>query len=165
MMVSPSNRNRTLFLLIAMLLLINIGLIIYFVMQRRGDEDRGRRYRVVPEWLSEEVGFDSSQMKRYHALRDSNRAVMKAKSQRMMQAKDNLFRLLTDSTVTNRLIDSMAGIVAQRQKELDLHLYGHFSQIRGICRPEQVPRYNQRVNEIIRELIGPPRRGRERETR
>lgn len=163
-MIRPSSRNRTVFLIITMLVMINVGLLVYFFMQR-GEADQGRRprYLIVREWLSGKVGFDSSQMKQYHALRERNRTLMKTSGQRIMRSKDSLFRLVKDPSASPGAIDSAATRIGQYQKELDLQLFQHFSRIRGLCRPDQLRAFDEGVEEIVREVTGPSRRGPDRD--
>ena len=153
-MASPQSKYRTLIAIIVLLLVTNIAMLVYFVLNKRHHE-RGDRDKSKPGFenvLQKEVGFNEQQVAQFKTLKETHWAAAKRQMEDMKQLKLSLFNLTKeqntpDSTV-NRLADSIAGL----QKQIELNSFQHFKATRQICTPEQQSAYDSLMTKIITKM-------------
>lgn len=152
-------RNKVLSVLVLVLLLTNILLLVFFVWKKpeprpafkkdsRGD---------VMQILEKEVGFDSVQMDQYKKLKDQHWDKMRPYFGEMRSAKNNFYKLLNQSAVPDSVVNRYADSIAAKQKQMDLQTFRHFQQVKAICTPEQQPRFDSLVQQVIKRMSGPRR--------
>ena len=156
-MNTPS-RNRNLILVIAALLLTNIAVLAYFLWLKphkpKGPPDKPRVD--MPSRLRDSIGFNDAQVAEYLKLREEQRTKMGTMYDEMRKAKDNLFKLLSDSNASDSLIGKASDVIAEKQKALDVSTFNHFKRIRALCTPEQQPRYDTMIQRMFRKMNRPP---------
>ncbi|RYY61817.1 MAG: periplasmic heavy metal sensor [Chitinophagaceae bacterium] len=145
--------NKILLLIIAVLLLTNIAVLVYFLGYRQDGEEM--KSKGATELLKEQVGFSQEQLDRYKQLRDQQRETIRPMYERMRNTKDSLFRLLSDTAVSDGRLDDITGNIGSQQKSLDLLTFRHFSELRKICRPEQRVAYDSMVVQLFRRMGKP----------
>lgn len=159
--MSNQSRNRNLIFIIAVLLLTNIGVLAYFLWFKEPAKDHpgneGQKRTGMVEILETEVGFNKDQLDQYKQLKEQQRAASKPMYDDMRKAKDNLFRLMGDSTASDSLIKQAAEAIGQRQRELDLQTFAHFKRVRALCTSnEQAVKYDSAVLRMFRRMGKPP---------
>lgn len=158
-------RNRNLLFIIAALVLTNIAVLAYFLWmkphpdpKKRDNKDMG-----ITEKLKAEVGFNDDQVAQYKLLKEEQWTSIKPMFDAMRKAKDSLFRLLSDPSVNDSVINKASDAIAQRQKALDLQTFNHFKKVRALCTPEQRAKYDSMVQRMFRKMGKPPARKSEQE--
>jgi protein CpxP len=161
--MSTNSRNKNLLFIIAVLLLTNIAVLVYFLALRKPGERRGGtsdRSRGLTEMLQKEVGFNENQVAQYETLKTAQRERIRPMFDEMRKAKDSLFRLMSDSTVSDSIINKAADAIAQKQRMLDLQAFNHFRRVRALCvNAEQQVKYDSAVLRMFRKMGKPARRG------
>jgi len=157
-MSRPGNKN--LLIIIAVLLLTNIGVLGYFLWYKKPPEKQEQRDRNngITDVLQKEVGFSPEQIAQYKQMKDRQRETIRPMYDEMRKAKDSLFHLLKDSAVSDSTAAKAADLIAQRQKMLDLQTFAYFRKVRGLCTPEQLPRYDSVIQNMFSKMNRPPRR-------
>lgn len=156
--MSTTSRNKNLIFIIAVLLLTNIAVLGYFLwfkkpVQKQHTERRG----MMIEALQKEVGFTENQMEEYKKLKDLQKETVRPMFDEMRKAKEGLFRLIADSTVSDSAIQAAGNAIAQQQKALDLETLNHFKKVRLLCSTdEQRTKYDSAVLQMFRKM-GKPR--------
>jgi protein CpxP len=159
--MSNQSRNKNLIFIIAVLLLTNIGVLAYFLWFKGSSDksnDGGGQHKQPPmvEILQTEVGFDSNQVKQYKELKDKQREAAKPMYEDMRKAKDNLFKLMGDTTASDSTIAKLADAIGQKQRELDLQAFAHFKKVRALCTSnEQAVKYDSAVLRMFRRMGKP----------
>lgn len=154
--MSTPNRNRNLLVIIAVLLLTNIGVLAYFLWYKKppdmhaGGPQRDRNG--MADVLQKEVGFDADQLGKYKELRDRQRDIIKPMFDSMRVAKDGLFKLISVSDVTDSTVSAAADVIAKRQSELDIKTFQHFRRVRALCRPDQEAKYDSLLLHMFRRM-------------
>lgn len=149
-------RNKVLSLLVLVLLLTNILLVVFFVWMKPAPkppfkhDGRGD----VMQILEKEVGFSPQQMDEYKKLKDQHWDKMKPYFGEMRAARNNFYNLLNQTSVPDSVINRLADSVAAKQKQMDLQTFRHFSQVKAICTPEQQPRFDSLVQQVIKRMGG-----------
>jgi protein CpxP len=157
--MTNASKNRSLILLIVILLLTNIAVLAYFLWPKTPEKLSGpdrNRYKLL-EPLKNEVGFSDSQIAEYKKIRDGRAGRIKGKVDDLRRVRDSLYILLSvdkpDESSLNRAADS----IAYRQKLLDLETFEHFKLLRKICTPDQEVKYDSMVQRIVHRWGSPIR--------
>ena len=161
-MSRPGNKN--LLIIIAVLLLTNIGVLGYFLWYKKPPEmqeqhdGKNNNNNGIQDLLQKEVGFTAEQLAQYRQMKDKQRETIRPMYDEMRKAKDNLFRLLKDSTISDSAISRAADQIANRQKMLDMQTFTYFRKVRMLATPAQQPKYDSLIQNMFSKMNRPPRR-------
>ena len=86
-------QNRFLVLLVAILLVANLGLMLYFFSFRHKDNDSRMPPR-VSDFVQKQLGFNSDQSAKFQKLWDQHKQEIKPVLEDMKKLKDSLYNLL-----------------------------------------------------------------------
>ena len=154
------NRTKILTFLVGILLLTNIALVVFFV--GKGPEKRsprgGERSSAVREFLQDSIGFNEQQLAKYDQLRQQNRENMRPLFEDLGNAKMAYYKFI-NQPAADSAGQAAAALIGEKQKALDMAFFNHFRQVRELCTPEQQPKYDSMVQQVIRRMVAPPRRG------
>jgi periplasmic protein CpxP/Spy len=158
--MSTTSRNKNLIFIIAVLLLTNIAVLGYFLWFKKPEQKqqhgRGGQGMMI-EALQKEVGFTDEQIAEYKKLKDLQKETVRPMFDEMRKAKEGLFRLIADSTVSDSAIQAAGNAIAQQQKALDIETLNHFKKVRALCSSdEQRTKYDSAVLQMFRKM-GKPR--------
>jgi protein CpxP len=137
--------NRKIFypLLIGLLIISNLATL-YFVMQKGKHKHFGQGPKKV---IIEKLDFDENQIVAYEKLIDQHRIEIRAKDQKIIQIKKELYRLLNKSNSIQET-DSLTKEIGREQQEIERIHFNHFKDIKSICKPEQIPYFELLVDEL-----------------
>lgn len=124
--------NKTLLIIIGVLLLSNIALLAFHFLP--GRESRSRN---PADYMIRELKLDSVQARSFHQLWETNKEKNKPLYDSMRSGKDNLFSYLKNEPQPDSLINAAIQRVNVYDSQLLLNNYEHFKKLRAICRPEQ----------------------------
>jgi protein CpxP len=162
--MSTSN-NRSLIVIITVLLLTNIAVLGYFLWFKKQpeltagtkktesqphDERKG-----IEGPLQDSVGFNENQLVQYRQMRDEQRKAIKPMFEDMRKMRDSLFRLISNEKVDDAVVNSLTGAIAQTQKDLDLRMFNYFKKLRGVCTPDQLPKYDSVILRMMNRMGRP----------
>jgi hypothetical protein len=153
-----NSKNKNLVFIIAVLLLTNIAVLVYFLGFKKHERplsNSDHRSGVMIEMLEKEVGFDENQMGEYKKLKEKQRETVRPMFDDMRKAKENLFIHIGDSLTNDSLLSSKAETIAARQRALDLQTFDHFKQVRTLCKPDQLEKYDSAVLRMFRKMGKP----------
>jgi protein CpxP len=152
-----TSKKRSLVFIIIFLLLTNIGVLGYFLWYKKLPKNPSSDKRNgIALALQKDVGFDDQQVAEYRILKEKQWASIKPMFEEMRKAKDSLYRLLSNENANDSLVYATAEVIAQKQKTIDLQAFTHFKQIRALCKPEQLVKYDSLVQRLVRKM-GKPR--------
>lgn len=148
------SNNRALILIIAILLISNIALI--FLVFNRNKEttppSRERQGGGFTEFLRTDIGFTPGQITAYDSLKLIHRQKMKPLFEDLQKTKTTYFLQLRDSTLSTTIIDSSAAAIGEKQVSLDKQLYTYFSNLRKICTPNQLQKFDSLFPQVIKRM-------------
>jgi Spy/CpxP family protein refolding chaperone len=159
--MSTTSRNKNLIFIIAALLLTNIAVLVYFLWIKEPAEkprDNNRGGNGMTEMFQNEVGFTNEQIEQYKILKEEQRATIRPMFDGMRKAKDSLWRLMSDTTVSDSVLNRAADAIAQKQKALDLQTFKHFQRLRAICKPDQLAKYDTAILHLFSKMGKPAKR-------
>lgn len=152
-------RQKWLLLLVAILLVTNIiTLSIYWSMKtpdrpKSGQSD-GDRQRRMGQFMVNELKLDKEQEVVYWNLRDSMLSRQKPLMDSIRNTKKRFFDLLKEPAPQDSVLQVKADEIGVLQKQLDLITFQHFQQVRALCNPDQVLKFDTVVKEIVNRMTG-----------
>jgi hypothetical protein len=148
-------KTKILTLLAVVLLLTNIGLLVYFlVLKQPGGRGDGRRYGSMEEMLRKDLQLTDTQVKQFVQLKDEHFARMRPLADSMQQQRDALYRMTGNATVPDSVIAAASRRIGDMQSQLDAMTFAHFRQLRTICTPAQLPAFDTLVQKMSRRMGG-----------
>jgi periplasmic protein CpxP/Spy len=150
------NRTTLLTVVAALLLVANLAMVTMMFMDKRHAPGHGRppHHAGPRDIIIERLGFDDAQVKQYDRLIEGHRTRIHDLDRQMMDARSALYSGLTEeSTMTS---DSLLGVIAQIQLQVEQTHVLHFADIRDLCRDDQLQRFEEMTSDLAR-YFGHPR--------
>ena len=142
------HKNKLLTWLVLLLVVINIGSMIFMWMGKPKHENPGQGS--PKEFLSRELKFDEKQQVQYDKLVDEHRDQANDTRKKIKEEKEKMYGLLKSLDLTDSLKKSAVERVAEATKELDLITLNHFERVRNMCTPEQ----KTKLDQIMMQMLG-----------
>ena len=149
-------RQKWLTLLVVILLLTNIITLAFFWSMKPPHHDfppnsakPGERERRMGMFMVNEMKFDKQQENTYWKLRDSMIAHQRPLMDSIRNAKKAFFDLLKVPSPSDSAVTAANGHVAELQQQLDMLTFRHFQQVRTLCKPEQLQKFDTVIKEIV----------------
>src|SRR5262249_52527188 len=121
-------QNRLLVSLVAILLVANLGLMLYFfVFKNRHEPERSHP---VSDYMQKELGLSAEQTEKFNHLRDEHRAAVKPVLDEMKRLKDSLYNLLQNPQANDSSMKALAEQIGDKQEEWEILIYHHFEKVR-----------------------------------
>jgi protein CpxP len=153
-----SSRNKTLVAIIAVLLVSNIAVLLYFVVLKDSWHRGEKRKLPMTEFLQKEVGFSEQQLALFDSLKRHHHEAVKPLGEDLSRSRDTLYLLIGNPAVTDSALQAAAAVIGRKQALLELKLFANFRQIRAICTPAQLPRFDSLAPALVRKMMAPSRR-------
>lgn len=150
------SRNKILLALIAVLLVANIVmLVLYFRMNKEHEVPKRPGFT---ERLRKEVGFTAEQMGVFEPKKKNFLDSLRHQYANIKQTKEEFYRYMYDPSTPDSVLNAKANVIGEQQKQLDLFVIRHFKDVRKMCSPEQLPKYDSLLPTIIERMTVRPRR-------
>ena len=134
------------------LLLINIAIVCFLFFKKPPHPPEGMRPPMdqagPKNIIIERLHFDKEQVVTYEKLIQAHQATVKLMDDSIRHAKHALYQTLSHESFAGK--DSFLNRLSFLQKKIELLHYGHFSDLKKICRPDQLDSFNELTNELAR---------------
>ena len=160
--MSYFTKERTLFLIIIILVLVNIGSIgsiwLWKLKDRpclpppppQSEKQDGRKF------LTEELKLNPSQVEKFEALREEHFKLTSKYNEEMRKNKDDLFSLLNQNVPDSNKASEIASKIGELQKQIDIATFNHFAKLREICDDTQKTKFGKIIEDVLRKMAPPP---------
>ncbi len=149
--MSMSRNNKTLVFLVVILLISNIGLLLYFFVLKPSPKKPGnpRNDFSVVEYMKKEVGFNEDQTKQFELLHNQNKDSLKTISDSIRSKKNALYKLLqVGGNPSDSIVNETIGSIGTYQVKMELTMFRHFEKVRSLCTAEQRTKFDTMVNRM-----------------
>jgi len=159
-MINTQNKNKIFVAIIVMLMIANIVLVSFFLMKK----DTGKRYKhedrkaMIANFLKSEIGFNTAQLQRYDTLSNNHRDNIKKMFDSLRSSKDKQFKQLAADNFTDSVMNSVADQSAVSQKLMELKMFNHLKNIRSLCTPDQLPKFDSLFVKVLNKRGGEGRK-------
>ncbi len=143
-------KSKILITIIGILLITNIALLSFYFLNRPApNKVRADRAAMISAFLQNDLGFNQQQLKQYDSLNTQHRILIKAKFDEMRLNKENEFKQLTKDNFSDSSINNSAASFAGKQKEVEITMFKYFKDIRNLCTPQQLPKFDSSFYKIM----------------
>ncbi len=143
-MINDQNRHKVFLVIIAVLLLTNIGMLVFSLQgkETRKQVDQPDKKAFIVNLLKEEIGFDQQQLSVYDTLSNQHREKMGKLFEQLRKKKAEKFSQLAAADFADSAIARAARESAASQEMIDISMYHHCKNIRQLCSPAQRPKFD-----------------------
>jgi Spy/CpxP family protein refolding chaperone len=130
-------------------------LIFFLVLSKPTDKrQKNHDFNGMYNSLQNEVGFTKDQLGQYQALRKEQRDKVRPLFNELRNSKKDFYKLMYSSANSDSLINADADSIAQKQKDLDMQMFRYFKNVRSICTPDQLPKFDTTITKEIGRMVG-----------
>lgn len=150
-MSTGTKNNKGLIFLVVILLLSNVGLLLYFLMLKKPEHKPGGPGRgdfSIVDYMKKEVGFNEDQTKQFQQLHELNRDSLKLIGDSIRASKNKLYTFLQQAPPNDSSVQAAAATLSHYQQKMELNMFRHFQRVRAICTPEQQVKLDTLVNRM-----------------
>lgn len=145
--------KRLLIIAIGVLVLLNIGTLLFLWMQR-GERGGGAS---VGQFITHELQFTPEQSARFDVMKEAHHTSVDSLHRINRELHRQLFNRL--SQPEDASVDSISTRISENEKQIDLITFRHFREVREMCTLEQQKKFDDIIQEVLRRLQpkkGPP---------
>lgn len=155
-MINKQNRNKVFLSVIAILLIANIAMLTMFLTKKEAGkrERRPDRKAMIAEFLKKEIGFTTTQLQQYDTLSTRHQETVKKMFDNMRSFKESQFKQLAAGGFTDSVINLVSDQSATSQKVMELQMFAHMKNIRILCTPEQLPKFDSLFGKMLNRRGG-----------
>ncbi len=146
-------KNKTLTILVVLLLLANAATLAFFWLGRKPKQPPGG---MAKEFLIKELNLNTGQQEAYEGMIKEHRQATEPLRQQIKEAKDELFALVKNPSAPDSAKQAAAASANNIVAQLDLVTLNHFQKVRTLCTVEQQKKFDDIIQEAIR-MTGQPR--------
>lgn len=153
--MKENNKYKILWAAIAVLLLLNIGLLVWIAFFSNGNFAQPKRL-----FLETELKFDEKQAEVYRKLRHEHAQQMRSLRESVKEMKEAYYADL-DKSISEDSLRVRANQIESKMADADVITFRHFQQVRQMCTPSQQKYFDEVILDLIRSIDrpGPPRGG------
>ncbi|MGL2966129.1 Spy/CpxP family protein refolding chaperone [Flavobacterium sp. XGLA_31] len=153
-------KTRLLTISVIGLLLLNIGTLGFLFISgpkgHRPPPPGGMEHPKPREIITEKLHLDAAQQKEYDKIIRWHQSEIKRLDKTIRQTKKELYALLANSEVNVQTKDSLITVLNSVQKQIEQTHFKHFEDIKKICHPDQMEKFNELTEELAR-IFAPDR--------
>ena len=155
-MINKQNRSKVFLTIIGILLVANIALVSFFLLKKDGrkHEKRPDRQTIIANFLKEEIGFSAQQLQEYDTLSSKHKENIKTMFDSLKSSKDKQFKELAIGNFSDSVMNSVAGQSVVTQKNLELQMFNHLKNVRLLCTPAQLPKFDSLFSKVLNRRNG-----------
>jgi len=143
------SKIKLLTIAVLLLLLANIGLVTFLVLNKpphMPPPRMGMNEQEPKRIIIEKLHFNENQIAQYESLIDEHKQKMQLLTDNFKQTKNNLYNTLADDNGVTK--DSLINQLAVLQSKIESTHYNHFIAIKKICLPNQLANFNELSKEL-----------------
>ena len=148
--MSPAPKSKILIIIIGILLVANIILIALLVLKQNTKKGmRGDRFMMITLFLKNDMVFNNEQLHQYDSINTQHRIKMKTLFDGIQKEKEEQFKKLTEAQFSDIAINTTAELSSNKQKEVEFIMLHHFKDIRDLCTPQQLPKFDSLFYKVL----------------
>ena len=150
-MINKQNRSKVFVAIIGILLVANIVLVSFLLMKKDGGNHQKRpdKKAIISAFLKNEIGFDTVQLRQYDTLSTRHTDNIKKIMDSLKGTKEKQFKELAALNFSDSAMDVITNRSAATQKAMELRMFNHLRNIRLLCKPEQLPKFDSLFGKVL----------------
>jgi hypothetical protein len=147
------SKNRTLLILIMVLLLTN-GIMLYLLNREQPKEPELSRSERMVKMVQDELALNPEQVEEYIKLRGYRDSLMKPIQADLRNAKIDMLQLIRKDSVHIDSLQSTAERVGDQQAKIELEYYNHFKRMQKMLQNDQQPKFDSLLLRMVYRSTG-----------
>lgn len=148
--MNRQSKNRTLIIIFSLLLLINIGLLSYFIFFKESNhKPYGKRGGYLSEYLKKELNFNEAQLVQYDSLRARHIRQVKVLYDSIRLNKQKKFKQMGKSGFADSSLTQAVQFAANQQKMVELEMLLFLKQTRNLGNAEQRIKFDSSFYKVM----------------
>lgn len=144
--MSTQTKSKLFLLVIAILLITNIGMLIFFTGHKEPPRGRGRGWDVMlKEFLQKDIEFSDSQLQQYDSLSKQQKEDIKASFNVIKAGKEQQLKVLGSKSFNDSAITEAVQQSVENQKTIELKMLTNLVAIRKLCTADQLPKFDSLI--------------------
>src|SRR6478735_3107300 len=127
------SRTKSLVLIIAILLLSNISMLVYFLNRPHAQEKEQKKHSDMSDFFKKTVGFSASQFSDFEKRKQLHRDSIGRYFKDLNDTKESFYRLLGENPFDSAKYTSLADSIGEKQVLIEKAYFRHFQDVRSIC--------------------------------
>jgi hypothetical protein len=148
-----TSKNRTLLLLIAVLLVTNMVMLYLLNREPEKEPELSRSERMV-KMVQDELGLTPVQVDEYTKLRNYRDSVMKPIQANMRSAKMEMIQLIRQDSVSQAQLQEITNRVGSNQALMEMEYFNHFKRMQKMLGNDQQPKFDSLLIRMIYRSTG-----------
>jgi len=149
--------NRILTIAVVLLLLVNVGMLI-FMLKSHGHRDMRGQGGSPFDRMVKELNMTDSQQTEFKKLKDAHFTAIKPVFDSVRSLKKSLFSLVKEENITDSTVSTYRGLISEQQAIIDKLTINHFRKVRALFSGDQQKKFDDFVQKMMQ------RRGRKDST-
>jgi periplasmic protein CpxP/Spy len=148
--------NKILIVIIAFLLLANIATITLFLLNKKADTGYGKddRKNSMRNYLKNEIKFSDKQLATFDSIKNQQHSQTKLIFDSMRTSRQDRLKFLGKNDFADSFIKDAANAAARQQSQVEVRFLEHLKEIRQLCTPEQMKRFDTGFYKIMNRQQG-----------
>jgi len=96
--------------------------------------------------------FDEKQMDAYQMVRKKDFEKAQPMLQALSESKNNFYQNIHRDDVPDSLVKKSASVIGKKQIAVDMQMLQHFKNVRNLCTPEQLPKFDSLFKNVIAKI-------------
>ena len=147
-MLQQKSNSKIFLLIIGILLITNIALLSFLLREPKKTSRQDRR-AYIAAFLKNDIGFDEQQLQQFDTLSTHHRENMSSVWEKARGSKGEQFRQLLAGNFTDSAVDAVAEQSARKQKSIEVMMCSHLKNIRLLCKPEQLAKFDSLFPKVL----------------
>ena len=155
-------KNLPLYVLLLFLIIVN-GFFLYNYLGTDEVKEEQKGPNRPGNFLVKELGFDELQREQFRSLGKKHHQRMRGLNAEVRGLKDELFKGLSDDSLSDVNVDSIAMLIGEKEAAKDIEVFRHFNSVQELCNDKQKEKFSKIIKDALRKgerNQGPPRGGR-----
>lgn len=140
--MSTQAKSKLFILIIGILLVTNIGMLVFFNWHKEEPKKSRGRDVMLKEFLQNDIGFSAAQLQQYDTLSKRHREKMKISFDAIKNSKEQQFKELGGKGFSDSAINTAIQQSVENQKIMEMQMFNHLAAIRRLCFAEQLPKFD-----------------------
>ncbi len=144
-----SNGNKILLGIIAALIITNLLVVALWWNAAHADKMGPKRNSPMTEYLKNDLGFSKIQMAKFDTIKMQQRTDAKKLFGNIREEKSSTYKSLATGNFSDSALSSAAEFSSQKQKSLEMMMLMHLRDIRNLCTPDQMIKFDTGFYKIM----------------
>jgi protein CpxP len=155
-------KNTILYILLVFLVLFNGFFLFNFLGEISAD--KGKETKDPMGFVKQQLNLNATQIETFEIINKEHHQKMMGFNDDLRALKDTLFNNISENSLEEESIDSIATLIGEKQKVKEIEIYDHFKSIQELCDAKQKEKFKKILKDAIRRGDGnrPPPPNRQR---